>query len=86
MYTISKSRSVSKGHIIAKSAHAGSVQRCSTCQGPEVVRIQMLPERVFGCLWDLRTQNTGRGADSDIISEIEWWEMKTIREELTVKQ
>lgn len=49
-------------------AYLGSVWRCFTCQGPEVVRIQVLPECFFGCLWDLRTQNTGRGTNSDIIS------------------
>lgn len=58
-------------HVIVKSAHLGSVQRCFTCQRPEVVRIQVLPESVFGCLWDLRTQNAGRGANSDIIPAIE---------------
>lgn len=38
-----------------------------TCHGPEVVRIQMLLERFFGGLWDLRAQNAGGRANSDII-------------------
>lgn len=43
----------------------------------------MLPERVLGCLWYVRTQNTWRGTNSDIISVIVLWEIKTIREELS---
>lgn len=38
-----------------------------TCHGPEVVRIQMLLESFFGGLWDLRAQNAGGRANSDII-------------------
>lgn len=55
------------------------VWRCLTCQGPQVVRIQVLSKCLFGCFRDLRTQNTGRGANSDIISVIQLCEMKKIR-------
>lgn len=75
---------LNQGLFQKSCAYLGSIWRCFTCQGPEVVRIQVLPKRVLGCLWDFGTQNTGRGANSDIISVIELWEIKTIRRELNM--
>lgn len=44
-------------NLAIKHAQLGSVRGNAffTCQRPKIVRIQVLPERVFGCLWDIRT-------------------------------
>lgn len=52
--------------------------QCFTCQGPKVVRFQVLPQRVFCCIWDLRTQNAWWGANSKIIPA-KHLQIKTVR-------
>ena len=40
-----------------------------TCEGPEVVGVEMLPERVYGGCWDLRTHYIVGRADHHIVPE-----------------
>ena len=49
-----------------------------TCEGPEVVGVEMLPELVYGGWWDLRTQYIVGRADHHIVPENQTGHIKSL--------